>query len=518
MPTSWVELPGSHRDAPAATKVGPTPPDTPVTVSVYLKDHGGDPLLDLPPQAIPAAPVETKAAVAADRRAALAAARAGDHDLATVVAFAHAQGLDVVATDPARRLVTLAGPAAAVETAFATSLADYVGPAGPFRSRSGVLKVPADVAPAVGAVLGLDTRPQATPKLRRRARVASGFLPNAVGAIYGFPQGHGVGAGQTIGIIELGGGFRDSDTAAAFKAMGLPAPTVVAVGVDGAANDPATDPDANGEVALDIQVAGGVAPGARIAVYFAPNTSQGFVDAISTAVHDPVNAPSVVSISWGSAESTWTPQALAAMTSALRDAATLGVTVFAASGDNLATDGVADGKAHVDFPASSPYVVGCGGTLLSASAGRRSAESVWNSGGGGTGGGVSAKFARPAYQSAAGVPKGPRGGGRGVPDVAGDADPNSGYRVVVDGKTEQIGGTSAVAPLWAGLVAAINAAAPKPVGFAHPALYGNAARFNDIVIGDNKVAGVGFAAGPGWDACTGLGTPIGAALVALFTG
>lgn len=516
MATPWIELPGSHRDAPAATKVGPTPPDAPVTVSVYLKDHDGDPLLDLPPRAAPAAPIETKSAVAADARAALAATRHGSRDLAAVVAFAEAQGLTVAGRDPARRLVTLTGPAATVEAAFATRLAEYDGTDGRFRARSGVLKLPADVAPSVAAVLGLDTRPVATPKLRRTAHAASGFLPNAVGALYGFPHGATVGAGASIGIIELGGGFRDSDTATAFAAMKLPPPTVIAVGVSGGVNDPTTDPNANGEVALDIQVAGGVAPGARIAVYFAPNTSQGFVDAISTAVHDAVNKPSVISISWGSAESTWTAQALAAMTSALKDAATLGVTVFAASGDNLATDGVGDGKAHVDFPASSPYVVGCGGTLLTASGGTRSAESVWNSGGGGTGGGVSARFARPAYQSAAGVPAGPKGGGRGVPDVAADADPNSGYLVVVDGSTEQIGGTSAVAPLWAGLVAAINAGAPQPVGFALPVLYGNPARFNDIVTGDNKIGSVGFAAGPGWDACTGLGTPIGAALLALF--
>ena len=516
MTSGLVEVTGSHIQPPAATRVGPTPPDTPVTVSVYLTDRDPDPLLDLPPQSAPGAAVETKSAVATDRRAALAAARADSRDMTAVTAFAAAHGLTIEHTDAARRLIRLSGPASAVEAAFATTLHEYDGARGRFRARSGVLKVPADVARSVAAVLGLDQRPVATPKLRRKAHAASGFLPNAVGAIYGFPQGSGVGAGQTIGIIELGGGYRDSDTAAAFAAMNLPAPTVAAVGVDGGTNDPTTDPNANGEVALDIQVAGGVAPGARIAVYFAPNTSQGFVDAISTAVHDTTNRPSVISISWGSAESTWTAQALAAMTAALKDAATLGVTVFAASGDNLATDGVGDGKAHVDFPASSPYVVGCGGTLLKASGGMRSGESVWNSNGGGTGGGVSAKFARPAYQSAAGVPKGPKGGGRGVPDVAADADPNSGYTIIVDGKTEQIGGTSAVAPLWAGLVAAINAAAAKPVGFAHPVLYGNAARFNDIVTGDNKVGSVGFAAGPGWDACTGLGSPIGSALLALF--
>ncbi len=509
--TTLVDLAGSHRDAPTCPRRGPVPPDEPITVSVYLHDDGGDPLLALPPQAAPGLAATTRVALAAQRHAERQAA-------APLLAFAAAHGLTVVGHDVARRCVTLSGPAAALEAAFATSLSVYDGPAGPFRGRSGVLRVPSDVAPHVAAVLGLDTRPVATPKLAFASRAAGGFRPNAVGAIYGFPAGASVGRGQTIGIIELGGGFRDSDTAAAFAAMGLPAPTVVAVPVSGGRNDPAGDVNADGEVALDIQVAGGVAPGAAIAVYFAPNTSQGFVDAISTAVHDQTHKPSVISISWGSAESTWTAQALAAMQAALKDAATLGVTVFAASGDNLATDGVADGKAHVDFPASSPYVVGCGGTRLAASGTTRAAETVWNANGGGTGGGVSAKFARPAYQAQAHVPKGHKGGGRGVPDVAADADPATGYLVVVNGQTQQIGGTSAVAPLWAGLVAAINAQAPRPVGFALPVLYGNAARFHDITGGDNKVGAVGFAAGPGWDACTGLGSPIGAALLALFAG
>ncbi len=507
--TTWVDLPGSHRETPAAPRLGPVQPGERITVSVYLKDPAGDPLLDLPPQAAPGVPATTHAELAASRHAAA-------HEIAALIRFATAHALTVVGHDTARRVVTLAGPAAALEAAFATQLSEYEGAGGRFRARAGVLRLPSNVAPSVAAVLGLDTRPVATPKVAFAPRAAGGFRPNAVGQVYAFPGGKTAGAGQTIGIVELGGGFRASDTAAAFDAMGLPVPEVVAVGVSGGVNDPASDPNANGEVALDIQVAGGVAPGARIAVYFAPNTTQGFVDAISTAVHDAANKPSVISISWGSAEVNWTAQALTAMQAALKDAATLGVTVFAASGDSLATDGVADGQAHVDFPASSPYVVGCGGTRLTANGPARAGETVWNANGGGTGGGVSAQFARPAYQAQANVPAGPASGGRGVPDVAGDADPATGYLVVVNGQTQQIGGTSAVAPLWAGLVAAINAAAPKPVGFALPTLYGNAARFNDITQGDNRSGGVGFAAGPGWDACTGLGTPVGAALLALF--
>jgi kumamolisin len=183
---------------------------------------------------------------------------------------------------------------------------------------------------------------------------------------------------------------------------------------------------------LDIEVAGSIAPGANIAVYFAPNTDQGFIDAITDAVHDTARKASVVSISWGGAEDSWTQQSQTAMNAAFQDAATLGVTVTVASGDNGSTDGVGDGSLHVDFPASSPYVLACGGTTLKGSDGAISSEVVWNeiaNNEGATGGGVSNAFALPAYQSSAGVPVQPKTGfvGRGVPDVAGDADPITGY-------------------------------------------------------------------------------------------
>jgi kumamolisin len=290
--------------------------------------------------------------------------------------------------------------------------------------------------------------------------------------------------------------------------MGLTVPEIVAVGVDGGTNNPQDDSGANGEVALDIQVAGGVARGARIAVYFAPNTSQGFVDAISQAVHDDTNKPSVISISWGSPETNWSGQAIAAMNGALKDAAALGVTVAAASGDALATDGEADGKAHVDYPSSDPYVLGCGGTRVAASGGKLTEEVVWKSNGGGTGGGVSSMFARPDYQKSIKVPKpSSRKGGRGVPDVAGDADPDSGYRIITAGQTGIIGGTSAVAPLWAGIIAGLNARRGKPLGLLHASLYAKPSAFRDITKGDNKSGKIGYAATAGWDPCTGLGSP-----------
>jgi len=268
-------------------------------------------------------------------------------------------------------------------------------------------------------------------------------------------------------------------------------------------------------VLLDIEVVGAIAPSAKIAVYFAPNTDQGFLDAITTAVHDSVRKPSVVSISWGGAESTWTAQSLTAYDQAFQDAGLLGVTVCCASGDDGSADGVTDGAAHVDFPASSPNVLACGGTRLVSSNGKITSEVVWNSGGGNgaSGGGVSDNFPLPAYQAAANVPVSVNPThfkGRGVPDVAGDADPATGYQIRVDGKSAVFGGTSAVAPLWAALIALINQQLGKHVGFLNTALYTKGASgLHDITSGTNGA----YNAGTAWDACTGLGSPSGQALL-----
>jgi kumamolisin len=247
-------------------------------------------------------------------------------------------------------------------------------------------------------------------------------------------------------------------------------------------------------------------------VSFAPNTDQGFIDAISTAVHDTINHPSVISISWGSPEVQWTQASLQAMDQAFQAAAGLGVSVYCAAGDNGANDfppgpGQQPGN-HADFPASSPHVVGCGGTIITVANNAITSEVVWNdTGDGATGGGFSGVFPTPTWQT------GVQGGMRGVPDVAGDASPLSGYTVRVDGQNEVIGGTSAVAPLWAGLTALINQKVGRPLGFANAVLYNLAASsgaFVDITEGNNN----GFTAGPGWDACTGLGRPDGAKLLA----
>jgi kumamolisin len=451
--------------------------------------------------------------------------------VALVKRFAKEFGLKVEAgtPEPGRRTIKLTGGVANMQKAFGVSLSHATIDGVSYRVRDGSIYLPSELQGYVVAVLGLDNRPQAKPHFRvlgeqgtasaeaaqaggfARAHAAgnSSFTPAQVGQLYQFPQGT-TASGQTIGLIELGGGFRHADIVAYFKSLGQKPPTVVAVPVGTGKNNPGGPNGADGEVMLDIEVAGAVAPGARIVVYFAPNTDQGFVDAIAHAIHDTKYKPGVISISWGAPEIQWTAQAMTALDAACQSAAALGVTITVASGDNGSSDGVNDGKNHVDFPASSPHVLACGGTNLRGNGSNISAEVVWNGqpqGGGATGGGVSNVFPLPNWQAGANVPQpGTPSGGRGVPDVAGDADPATGYVIRVDGKTMVIGGTSAVAPLWAGLIAVANHQNGKQAGFIQPAIYAakNKSAFRDTTTGDNG----SFKAGPGWDACTGLGSPI----------
>jgi kumamolisin len=433
-----------------------------------------------------------------------------------VRAFAQEFGLKVEEPkESGRRVLYLTGSAEDMEKAFGVSLQTQATQEGVLRLREGDITLPEEVAPHVQAVLGLDNRPQAKPH-NRDAKPRAGnvsYTPVQVAELYGFPA-NAKATGQTIGVLELGGGYRTADITAYFQSLGLAAPKVSAVLVDNAKNSPGDPNGADGEVMLDIEVAAAVAPGANVVVYFAPNTDQGFIDAIATAVHDSTNKPSVLSISWGGPESSWTEQAVTALDQACQAAATLGVTITVASGDDGSTDGVTGGGNNVDFPASSPHVLACGGTKLVASGTTISSETTWNelsANEGATGGGVSTLFALPSWQTNSKVPAPTTSsGGRGVPDVAGDADPATGYTVRVDGRTSVIGGTSAVAPLWAGLIALANAANGQDVGFVNPALYGDPKAFRDITSGNNGA----FSAGPGWDACTGLGSPNGAAVIA----
>jgi kumamolisin len=498
-----VPLKGSAREVFDTRRAGEFPSravdEEPITVSVLLA---------------PKEPVDPAVRLTRTQFAERHCADPGAQE--AVQAFAEEFGLSMkIPEEPGRRTMQLSGSRAAMEQAFGVGLQRHETQAGTLRLREGEIMLPEELAPHVIAVLGLDNRPQAKPHSRiatpRAGNVS--YTPLQIAQLYGFPA-KASASGQTIALLELGGGYREADIAAYFQSLGLPAPSVTAVSVDKAKNSPGNANGADGEVMLDIEVSAAVAAGAKIAVYFAPNTDQGFIDAVTTAVHDSTNKPSVLSISWGGPESSWTQQAVTALDQACQAAASLGVTITVACGDDGSTDGVSDGSNQVDFPASSPHVLACGGTKLVANGSMITGETVWNElslNEGATGGGVSTLFARPAWQSSSKVPSPTSStGGRGVPDVAGDADPSTGYTVRVDGETTTIGGTSAVAPLWAGLIALANAANKSDAGFVNPLLYAAApSTFRDITSGNNGA----FTAAPGWDACSGLGSPNGAAVI-----
>jgi kumamolisin len=409
-------------------------------------------------------------------------------------------------------------------------------------------------------VFGLDDRPMA-----RRASTSSGppgastLTPPQVAKLYNFPAGSA--AGQTIGILEFGGGYDLTDIDAFFSGLGQETPNIQAVSVDGVTNSPTEDSDQNydGEVVMDIDVAGSVGVGANIAVYFAPLSDQGWADAVTAAVLEPAGlpegwaAPSVLTCSWGFTELEadtptddsespwpfeWTKQAIDHVSGTFQQAAMMGVTVFNCSFDNGSNEFQDDGYAHVAYPCSDSWLTACGGTLITNVSGSSFTENTWNDDarkiGNATGGGISDAIARPTWQKGV-VPASVNPGGRigrGLPDIAGNASYYSGYLFHVDGKADfQTNGTSSVAPLYAGLIAIINATLGHSVGYLNPTLYAlaqnpaHADAIRDINDGisnavrwtndDETIGGPsrGYTSGPGWDACTGLGVLDGTKLL-----
>jgi kumamolisin len=439
-----------------------------------------------------------------------------------------------VQSSVAQRSIRLSGTVAAMQAAFGTKLKCYKTGKTNFRGRTGTISIPKDLEPIIEGVFGLDNRPRVRPQFHFAEQARGAHAPAAAGPramtpvevakLYNFPANLD-GSGQCIAILEFGGGYRTKDLTTYFASLGLKKPKISAVSVLDGHNDPdGPSKDANGEVMLDVEVAGAVAPKAKIVVYFAPNTDEGFIGALNAAIHDNVRKPSVISISWGADEQNSTLQSLQDYDQACADAAAMGITITCAAGDHGAPDEEQPLNKLVtaDFPASSPHVLACGGTRLIGQAGVIQSEATWNDRDGwATGGGVSQKFPVPAYQKSAGIPKSLNVGGtkgRGVPDVAGNADSQTGYITRVDGQNTVIGGTSAVAPLWAGLIALLNQGLKRPVGFLNPQLYAlstSSGAFRDITTGDNAVPPApGYSAKSGWDACTGLGTPDGTKLLA----
>ncbi|MFZ0815065.1 MAG: S53 family peptidase [Candidatus Sulfotelmatobacter sp.] len=519
-PKKQLPLAGSERvPLEGAREIGPANPNETVDVTIRLRSSAGKKPIINASEFVES--IENRTILS--RQEFEQRHGADSESIARIESFARQHKLSVKEKSPARRTVILSGTVAAMNEAFGVELKEYEHPSGRYRGRTGSIHLPAELQNVVEGVFGLDNRPQAKPLFRKRhgrggVRAAAAnlsYTPIQVAALYNFPTGVN-GAGECIALIELGGGYKPTDLSKYWSELKLSeTPTVSAVSVGSGSNKPTGDPDGpDGEVMLDIEVSGSIAPAAKIVVYFAENTDAGFLNAITTAVHDSTNNPSVVSISWGGPESSWTQQAMTSMDEAFQSAAAMGVTICVAAGDDGSTDGVTDGLNHVDFPASSPNVLACGGTELIASGNTITSETVWNelaNNEGATGGGISDVFPLPNWQTGIGVPPSANPThtvGRGVPDVAGDADPATGYVTLVDGDSEVIGGTSAVAPLWAGLIALMNQSIGKSVGFINPLLYktaSTAADFHEITSGNNGA----YSAGPGWNACTGLGSPIG---------
>jgi kumamolisin len=536
-------LPGSERTpVPESRAVGPADPEQEVDLTIRVR--AAHPLSDDDVVRYASMTQESRPAEAEEFLAG-----SSPEDIERVEQFARSAGLEVVGSDARRRSVFVRGTVSAVSQAFEVTLEGYETPTYRYRGRTGPIQVPAALAGVIEGVFGLDDRRTGRPRyvgrsphaatIRAADAAATSFTPGQLAQYYSFPPGTD-GTGQVIGILEFGGGFIEADLDAYWTAQHVPKPSVTPVGVDGATNSP-TPPDPSGdtpdgEVMLDIEVAGTVAPAAAIRVYFAPWTERGWVDALTEIVQGAGPRPTVLSISWGFAEdhNIWTTAAMNAVNDTFKQAALLGITVFAASGDDGSADEVPDGHVHVDFPASSPFVTGVGGTSLRSIA-TGGTEVVWNngpraSGGGASGGGVSRVFPLPSWQAGAHVPAAPAGsgGGRGVPDVAADADPNSGYVIRVRGQNGVAGGTSAAAPLWAALVARLNQAmgATTPgatVGYLNPTLYsklGPAHSLRDVTTGSNDTTGSlgAYHAHVNWDATTGWGAPDGAHLLATLTG
>jgi kumamolisin len=454
-------------------------------------------------------------------------------------------GLQTVDSSEASRTVRLSGTVADMEQAFVVKLFNYAHPNGNYRGRVGALHVPPEVKDIVQGVFGLDNRRVAwrsKPPIRDVANrslsgaPASWFRPAELASHYNFPSGDG--SGQTVGLLEFGGGYFEPDLKQFCQLANINnVPTVKPISTDGIST--AAHDGAEGEVMLDVEVIAGVCPKSTIVVYFAQWTEQGWITALDAAIADHQNNPGVLSISWGAPEDTnlWTQQAMAQVDQTLLEAAHLGITVCVAAGDDGSSAADLDGHAHVIYPGSSPYALAVGGTTVTKKASAQR-DIVWfegdglrNDNGGSTGGGVSAVEPRPSWQASITIQSVNPGAieGRVMPDLAANADWNaSPYLLVVDGQPQPNGGTSAASPLVASLIARINAKREPHarVGYLTPVLYkprkpGNGGATigsfgcTDVVSGNNTTAQAGgYSAGRGYDAASGWGTPNGEKLLA----
>jgi kumamolisin len=529
IPADYRPLKGSERTVrTGATRTGAADPNAIFAVSVRVRRRADAPAL---PDWAFGTVTARRGKPYLSREEFAARYGASEDDLAQIATFAAANGLSVVESSIPRRTIILKGTVAQMSKAFAVDLGTYETPDEKYRGREGPLYLPVTITDIVEGVFGLDNRKMLEPNIAKRGRAADAASTNGpagmtvpqVAQLYNFPTWPATG--QTIGLIEYNSSTSEQTVQAVqsyFDSLGMPTPSIVWVNIF----NPGYSELAVAETQLDIAVAGSAAPGARLVVYNAPDNEGGYVDSISAVIYDSAHAPSVISISYGRAESEWSTMGIQNASALFQEAAVLGVTIFVASGDTGSQQyNVKDGTAHVQYPASDPYVTAVGGTSISNVSGSNFTEFMWKDFSylpGATGGGISDVFTPPPWQSFARVPVSINNGqsGRGVPDIAANADAASGYVIYPSIPPSDFaggpqGGTSAAAPLYAALVALLNAGLGESIGYLNPTLYaGPNYVFRDIADGQNNSWGgsPGYPCGPGWDACTGLGVVNGNAL------
>ena len=532
IPPGFRRLQGSERrPSPSAKALGVADPNESFAVTIVLRRRlDGAPLpdhdffLNTPPS--------QRQRLSSSEFAVLYGA--SNEDIDKVTKFVTAHRLTVIGTHAARRTVRVSGTVQQMESFFATRLGRFEHQIvrgatdrptlETYRGLDGFIHIPEDLEGIIIGVFGLDDRTVIGRNPSYDDDDDSSYTALTVPqvtSLYDFPDQSA--SGQTIAIFSESG-YKTEDINTYFTNLGLDVPTVQDVSIDGATNTP----DTHAETTMDICISASAAPGASVAVYFTPGKEKGWVDLIGRVVHPNSNDPvcSVLSSSYyryNGDDYNASADFLDAVSSAFQDAALQGVTVCVASGDRGSYSKITDGNVHVQYPASDPWVLTVGGTTIANVDGSSYDEYVWNHDEGATGGGVSAYFSLPSYQSSATVPVSlnDQSEGRGVPDVAANSDPRSGYKIPLNGGHKTVGGTSAAAPLWAGLIARINAAMGENIGYINPALYVfGSSVFNDIDGSegptDNKVedeSAPGYPAHSGWDACTGWGSPKGSALL-----
>jgi len=445
-------------------------------------------------------------------------------DLVLVRLFAQKNNLTVSKIYNNSATVKLTGTAADYNQAFGITLTQVTDGARTYHSHTGTVTLPDSVKDIIEAVLGLDNSLQLTHSTA--STISAPYTPEQVATAYQYPAG--TGAGECVGVLEFGGGYTQDNLTLTFNNYGVPVPQTVNFSVGGAANNP-DDSSASQEVVLDIAVLGGVVPNAKIVVYFAPNSLNSFYNCFNAAIFDQVNSPSVLSLSWGAIETAWGFNGLN-LNNLFLQAIALGITIVTATGDYGSKAYASDPVYSVQFPSSSPYVLACGGTTLTINNDSTIAnEVVWNTGNNGSGGGTSSIYNLPSYQANLTTTKYPSATVsavtyRGIPDVALNGDPATGYEFWYGPYNIATvnAGTSAAAPMMAGLVVRLNAATGRRLGFLNSLLYANPQVFRDITQGNNACPATGpgavdgYSATAGWDACTGLGSPIGTAILALL--